>query len=80
MTSTPRPPTTPETVTAVFGHDLDDATITAILATGATEDDLLEARAWMEGESKDLAAAGFTPTGPVGQIIELFDEDSWPER
>lgn len=72
----PRPqpaPSTPEMVAAVFGP-LDDSLVVAILATGASEDELLEARAWMEGDSKDMAAGGFTPVGRVALLIGLLED------
>lgn len=79
MPSRPSSPMTPETIAAVFGP-LDDAMVVAVLSTGANEDELLEARAWMEGDSKDMAAAGFTPVGRVAQVIDLFEDESWPEE
>lgn len=59
-------------VKAVLGF-LDDDLMTAVLAIGATEEELLEARAWIEGDQKELAAAGKAPAGRVADVVELLE-------
>jgi hypothetical protein len=62
----------PKDVKAVFG-DLDDVTLAKIVASGATPQELAEARAWMTGDDALMNAGKPLPTGQVGSLVELLN-------
>jgi len=60
---------------------LDDDKVAAIIATGGTLDDLMEAFAWSAGETDALADAEKSLTGKVAEIYDILTADEqWWER
>lgn len=52
----------------------DDVTIAKIIATGATADELAEARAWISNDEPLLNAGRPLATGRVRELIEILAE------
>jgi hypothetical protein len=61
----------PKDVKAVFG-DLDDVTVAKIVASGATPQDLVEARAWMTGDDALMNVGKPLPAGRLGGLVDLL--------
>jgi hypothetical protein len=53
---------------------VDDVTIAQIIGTGATVDELAEARAWMANDEPLMNAGKPLPSGRVGELIEILSE------
>jgi hypothetical protein len=67
---------TREDVTSTLGR-LDDIVVTAIIGTGATADELAEAKAWMINDEPLLNAGKPLASGRVREVIEILaDVDS----
>jgi hypothetical protein len=62
----------------VFG-DVDDTVVTAIIAMGATEADLLEAAQWMRADDELGSTLERGPQGVVRELCELLAADE-PEE
>jgi hypothetical protein len=62
---------TPKDIKAAFG-DLDDVTVAKIVASGATPQELAEARAWMTSDDALMNAGKPLPAGQVGRLVELL--------
>jgi hypothetical protein len=61
----------PKDVKAVFG-DLDDVTVAKIVASGASPQDLAEARAWITGDDALMNVGKPLPAGRVGRLVDLL--------
>ena len=64
---------TREDVTSTLGR-VDDIVVTAIIATGATADELAEAKAWMINDEPLLNAGKPLATGRVRELIDILAE------
>jgi hypothetical protein len=64
---------TREDVTSTLGR-VDDIVVTAIIATGATADELAEAKAWMINDEPLLNAGKPLAIGRVREVIEILAE------
>jgi hypothetical protein len=69
-------------VTAMLGP-LDDVTIAQIIATGASQEELAQAHAWLTNNEPLMNAGKPLPAGRVGQLVEIVsaieDEEADPE-
>jgi len=79
MTSETGKAATADIVRHILG-DLDDATIARIVATGATEAEVLEASQWADADDELGAETERSRAGVVGEIYEILrseepDED-----
>ena len=54
--------------------EVDDVTITQIIGTGATAEELAEAEAWIANEDALLDAGKPPPTGRVREVIDILAE------
>ena len=63
----------------VFG-DVDDTVVTAIIAMGATEADLLEASQWMRADDELGSTLEHGPEGVVRELCELLTAEEPEER
>jgi hypothetical protein len=54
--------------------EVDDVTITQIIGTGATAEELAEAEAWIANEDALLDAGKPPPTGRVRELIDILAE------
>jgi hypothetical protein len=67
-------------VVSVVGS-LDDARIAAIIGTGATLDELVEAFTWTNEETDALAEARKQLAGRVAEVYDILTEDEfWEEE
>jgi len=64
---------TRDDVTRTLGR-LDDVVVTAIIGTGATADELAEAKAWMVNDEPLLNAGKPLASGRVREVIEILAE------
>jgi len=64
---------TREDVTKAVGR-VDDVTIAEIIGTGATADELAEARAWLVNDEPLLNAGKSLATGRVRELIDILAE------
>lgn len=77
---------TRDDVTAALGLGrIDDCTVANIIATGATRQELAEARAWLANDEPLMNAGRPMPTGRAGRLVELLaamqeDEEALLER
>ena len=75
---------TKDDVVATLGR-IDDGTIAQIIATGATKEELAEARAWVANEEPLMNAGRPRAAGRVGRLVDLLctmqeDEEALLER
>jgi hypothetical protein len=82
MTATPRPPghqriVTKQDVDEMVGQ-LDDAAVAAIIATGASRDELLEAHAWLTADDAQRSRLHHAPRGIVAQLCDLLEAEISP--
>jgi hypothetical protein len=70
----PRKPLTASEVRRLVG-DVPDARVQAILATGATLEELEEAAAWASGESDVLGELERPLTGTIAQLYDILTID-----
>ncbi|MGJ3265634.1 MAG: hypothetical protein ACFE0R_20640 [Salinarimonas sp.] len=71
---------TREEVRAVAGP-IDDITVAEIIATGATQEDLAEAQAWVENNEAMLNEGRRLPSGGrVGRLVDILSPPSDPEE
>ena len=54
--------------------EVDDVTITQIIGTGATAEELAEAEAWIANEDALLDTGKPPPTGRVRELIDILAE------
>lgn len=76
------PHLTHDLVVDAVGH-IESGRIAAIIATGATLDELVEAHAWACDDSDTLAEAGHTLSGRVAAVYDILtaDDQMWrPDR
>jgi hypothetical protein len=63
--------------------DVDDVIVADIIATGATAQELSEARSWVINDEALLNTGRPLPTGRIGQLVEIIrakeDEDHQDE-
>jgi hypothetical protein len=52
--------------------DVDDVTVADIIATGATAQDLAEAKSWVINDEALLNTGRPLPTGRVGQLVKII--------
>ena len=73
-------PLTHDHVVRVVGH-IDDDKIAAIIATGATVDELVEAFAWASDETDVLGEARCSLRGRVSSLVDILtaDDEMWRE-
>jgi hypothetical protein len=64
---------TREDVTKVVGR-VDDAIIAEIIGTGATVDELAEAKAWVANDEPLVNAGRSLPSGRVGELVDILSE------
>ncbi|MGE0725428.1 MAG: hypothetical protein AB7O45_13710 [Alphaproteobacteria bacterium] len=67
-------------VVAVLGA-VDDALVAAIIATGATAEELVEAQAWIEADDTLMDEGRPLPAGGAGRLVEILstiEEDDEP--
>jgi hypothetical protein len=53
---------------------VDDVTIAEIIGSGATEDELAEAQAWIVNDEALMNAGKPLPSGRAGELIEILSE------
>jgi hypothetical protein len=70
---------TRERVAAVLGP-VDDVLVAQIIGTGASEDELIEAYAWIAAEDALMNEGRALPTGRVGNLVRLLAELEAEER
>jgi hypothetical protein len=58
-------------ITALFG-DLDGVVLADIIATGATAEELAEARAWLANDEPLLNAGRPLPGGRVARLVDIL--------
>jgi hypothetical protein len=74
------PPLTSEDVVGVVGA-IDDDKIAAIIATGATTEELVEAYAWASDETDALAEARKSLAGAVADVYDILAAgEEWGEE
>ena len=80
MTLSPaRPAASPDAIRKIVG-DLDDAIISNILQTGATEDEVLEAFLWTTSDEELGNEVERLPHGTVGAVYEILQSEEPEER
>ena len=62
---------TSESIRRILGT-VDEKPAADILATGATEDELLEAVAWVNADDAMMDSLRPLPSGRVGQLVEIL--------
>ena len=74
------PTLTRDDVAAVCGR-LDDIKIAGIIGTGASREELVEARTWLAADDQLGKTVRRMPTGRVAQIIEILraGEAEWED-
>jgi hypothetical protein len=60
-------------VTRAFGP-IDDVTIAQIIGTGATAEELAEAKAWLANDEPLMNAGKPLAKGRVGELVEILNE------
>jgi hypothetical protein len=65
------PQLTSEAVRRILGT-VDEKTAADVLATGATEDELLEAVAWVNADDAMMDRLRPLPSGRVGRLVEIL--------
>ena len=70
---------TRERVAAVLGP-VDDVLVAQIIGTGASEDELIEAYAWIAAEDALMNEGRPFPAGRVGNLVRLLAEIEAEER
>jgi len=65
-------PLTRKEITAALG-DIDDFIVTEIINTGATADELAEARAWLANSEPLINTGKPLASGRVGRLVEILD-------
>jgi hypothetical protein len=57
---------------------LEDSTIAALIATGASRDDLLEAYAWLTADDAQHRRLHREPHGTIAQLCEILEAEIAP--
>lgn len=70
---------TKSAIVAVLGP-VDDALAAVIAATGASEAELAEAKAWLASDEALVNEGRALPAGRVGDLIELLQEAEEPDE
>jgi hypothetical protein len=58
----------------------DDITIAKIIATGATAEELAEAKAWIANDEPLINAGRPLAKGRVGELVDILTELDWAEE
>jgi hypothetical protein len=58
-------------VTEMFG-ELEDVVIAKVIATGATSEELAEARAWLANDEPLMNAGRSLPSGRVARVVDII--------
>jgi hypothetical protein len=58
----------------------DDITIARIIATGATAEELAEAKAWITNDEPLINAGKPLAKGRVGELVDILTEIDWAEE
>jgi hypothetical protein len=58
-------------VTEMFG-ELEDVVIAKVMATGATSEELAEARAWLANDEPLMNAGRSLPSGRVARVVDII--------
>jgi hypothetical protein len=58
----------------------DDITIARIIATGATAEELAEAKAWIANDEPLINAGKPLAKGRVGELVDILIELDWTEE
>jgi hypothetical protein len=58
----------------------DDVTIAKIIATGATAEELAEAKAWIANDEPLINAGKPLANGRVGELVDILTELDWAEE
>jgi len=66
---------TADSIRRILGT-IDEKTAADILATGASEDELLEAVAWVHADDAMMDRLRPLPSGRVGQLVEILQPTS----
>lgn len=64
-------PVSAEQIIDIVGP-MTDARVMAIIATGATVEEVEEAAAWADGESDVMGDLRLRPTGPVAAVYDIL--------
>lgn len=64
---------TRDDITAAFGQ-IDDVTIAEIIGTGATVEELAEAKAWLANDEPLMNAGKPLATGRVRELVDILSE------
>jgi hypothetical protein len=59
---------------------VDDTVIAQIIGTGATVDELAEARAWVTNDEPLMNTGKPLPNGRVGELVDILSEPSEDEE
>jgi hypothetical protein len=70
---------TRDDVTRAVGQ-ADDVTIARIIATGATAEELAEAKAWIANDEPLINAGRPLANGRVGELVDILTELDWAEE
>jgi hypothetical protein len=70
---------TRDDVTRAVGQ-ADDVTIARIIATGATAEELAEAKAWIANDEPLINAGRPLANGRVGELVDILTELDWVEE
>jgi len=58
----------------------DDITIARIIATGATAEELAEAKAWIANDEPLINAGRPLAKGRIGELVDILTELDWSEE
>ncbi len=67
-----RRPATAEEITDIVG-EIENGTIAAIIATGATRDEVLEANTWLNANDDMHRELHHAPRGIVAQVLDILE-------
>jgi hypothetical protein len=70
---------TRDDVTRAVGQ-ADDVTIAKIIATGATAEELAEAKAWIANDEPLINAGKPLAKGRVGELVDILTELDWTDE
>ncbi len=73
-----QPPATAAEIRSIAG-DLDDETVVAIIDTGATAAEVLEAVQWLKADDSLGEETGHTRSGAAGAVYAILLQEEEPE-
>ena len=68
---------TTEDIVDIVGK-VEDGTLAAILATGATREEVLEANAWLIADDQMHRELHHGPQGVVAQVVDILEAETAP--